>query len=450
MKRVTLNYGLRFDYHNAEVPDQNLPAALFVPARSFPGVKNVPNWKDMSPRMGIAYDLTGSGRTALKFALGRYVMSEGLSLADANNPIVTSVVSATRTWTDANHDYNPDCDFTNQAANGECAATSNVNFLKNNPNATRYDPETLNGWGKRGSDWEFSAGIQQQVLPGVALNAAYYRHWFGNFTVTQNEAVVSGDFDPYCVTAPVDPRLPNGGGYQICGLYDVKPAKFGLTNNLVTFTDNFGKQRQVYDGVDVNLNARLPHGAFVQGGITVGRTETDTCFASNQPNLATQTAGTPRTTEYCDSKPPLSAGTQIKFSASYKVPWEVTASAVYQNLAGPQITATRAFTSAEISPSLGRSLAAGANSTVAISMIPPNTVFEKRINQLDLRLARPFKVGRARVEALVDIYNAFNWTSVIGENLTYGPNWLMPQNVGWTSFGVLAGRMIKFGTHIDF
>src|SRR5262249_21617195 len=145
-----------------------------------------------------------SGKTALKVALGRYVMSEGLSLADANNPIVTSVVSATRTWTDTNRDYNPDCDFTNQAANGECAATSNVNFLKNNPNATRYDPDTLNGWGKRGSDWEFSAGLQHELRPGIALNTAYYRHWFGNFTVTQNTAVGSGDFDPYCVTAPTD------------------------------------------------------------------------------------------------------------------------------------------------------------------------------------------------------------------------------------------------------
>jgi len=413
-------------------------------------VKNVPSWKDLSPRVGVAYDLFGDGKTALKAALGRYVASEGLSLADANNPIVTSVVSASRTWTDLNHDYNPDCDFTNQAANGECAATSNSNFLKNNPNATHYDPATLSGYGRRGYDWELSTGIQQQLRPGLAMNATFYRHWFGNFTVTQNQAVTPGDYDPYCVTAPVDPRLPNGGGYQICGLYDVKPARFGATDNLVTYSSNFGTQREIYNGVDLNLNARLPHSAFIQGGMTIGQSETDNCFAANQPNLATQTAGTPRTSPYCDVKPPLSAGTQIKFAGSYTLPWQVALSGVYQNLAGPQVTATRAFTNAEIALSLGRTLAAGANSTVAIAMIAPATLYENRINQLDLRLARPFKVGRARVEGLIDIYNAFNWTSVIGENLTYGPSWRTPQNVGWTSFGVLAGRMIKFGTHVDF
>ena len=43
------------------------------------------------------------------------------------------------------------------------------------------------------------------------------------------------DFQQYCVTAPRDPRLPGGGGNQVCGLYDIVPTKFGVaTNNIVT------------------------------------------------------------------------------------------------------------------------------------------------------------------------------------------------------------------------
>ena len=45
--------------------------------------------------------------------------------------------------------------------------------------------------------------------------------------MTDNQLVTPADYDPYCVTAPVDTRLPGGGGYQVCGLYDIKPAKFG-------------------------------------------------------------------------------------------------------------------------------------------------------------------------------------------------------------------------------
>jgi hypothetical protein len=46
------------------------------------------------------------------------------------------------------------------------------------------------------------------------------------------------------------------------------------------------RQRDVYNGIDIALNLRLPHGAFLQGGTAVGREDVDTCFASNRPDLA--------------------------------------------------------------------------------------------------------------------------------------------------------------------
>ena len=52
VNRLTLNAGLRFDYHNASVPAQHVPARRFVPAFDFEEIKDVPNWKDLSPRLG--------------------------------------------------------------------------------------------------------------------------------------------------------------------------------------------------------------------------------------------------------------------------------------------------------------------------------------------------------------------------------------------------------------
>ncbi|HEV2985607.1 MAG TPA: TonB-dependent receptor [Vicinamibacterales bacterium] len=73
VKRFTANVGLRFDYLNASVPAQYVPATEFLPARGYAAVNDVPNWKDLEPRLGVAYDLFGTGKTAIKATISRYV-----------------------------------------------------------------------------------------------------------------------------------------------------------------------------------------------------------------------------------------------------------------------------------------------------------------------------------------------------------------------------------------
>jgi len=116
-KRFTFNLGLRDDYYNAAALAQDLPATRFIPARSYPEVPNVPNWNDLSPRLGVAYDVFGDGKTAIKWSMGKYVIGYGNQIALANNPVTTSVLQVTRTWTDLNNNFVPDCDLTNPQQN---------------------------------------------------------------------------------------------------------------------------------------------------------------------------------------------------------------------------------------------------------------------------------------------------------------------------------------------
>jgi hypothetical protein len=450
MKRLTLNYGVRFDYFNGSVPEQNEAELLarfrlytppLVPVQTYPEVKDVPNWTDLNPRIAAVYDLFGDGRTAVRGSLGRYVAGETVSIATANNPLVRSVLSATRTWTDADRDFVVDCDLADPLTNLECGPLSNRNFGQLNPAATQYADNVLHGFDKRGYNWEAVAGIQHEFLPGSSVALNYYRRSFGNFTVTRNTATEATDYSPYCVTAPADSRLPGGGGTQICGFYDVNPNRFGQVLNLISQASDYGKQESVWDGYGLTTSIRLRGGGTVQGGIDQGRLRTNNCYALDNASLS-GLAGAPHESDYCDVRPPWQP--QVKFLAVYPLPWaEIQIGAGYQNVPGPQILANYSATSAEVAPTLGRSLSSGPNGTATLSLIPPGTRYGARAQQLDISFRKPFRLQRGRLLATIDVYNALNRSDVLSYNNTYGPAWLRPT-------AILAGRWAKFGAQWDF
>jgi len=235
--------------------------------------------------------------------------------------------------------------------------------------------------------------------------------------------------------------LPNGGGYQICGLYDVTRSAFGqgAAGTVVSKASKFGERREVFDGIDIAINGRLVRGATFSGGVSTGKTLTDNCLVVDSPQSL-----------YCKTTNPWVGQTQIKLSGVFPLPWRLQGSGVFQNLPGIPITATRTFSNAEILPSLGRNLASCPAATGActassgsIALIEPFTQRENRLTQLDIRLARNIQLSKGKFRAMFDIYNAFNANSILVRNNTFGSTWGRPSSI-------LAGRIVKLGGEFTF
>jgi Carboxypeptidase regulatory-like domain len=478
IKRITLNYGLRFDYVNGYTPVQDMPGTPdekfydrfpgippvnpWVGTRTFDAVNGIPNWKDFDPRFGVSYDLFGNGRTALKYSIGRYVAKTNVDVAVLLNPNTTAVNTATRSWRDdlygpgdpRYNNYYPDCNLGNFDANGECGAISDQNFGKQNPKAVRWSDAVRSGWGVRDHNWDMSAEVQHELTRGLSVNGGYYFNNGGYFRntdsvqrSTDNELVAPEDFDQFCVKAPTDPRLPGGGGYQICGLSAIKQSAFGLSRPVVKPTTDFGQDIRRNHFFGVGFNARLAKGIRLGGGFDAGRSSKNQCYNVDSVGLSTFTAGAisgsgyqlgvygPQTQTTIDGQPicevvtPMKALAQLKIFGSVPLKYGFTASAIYQDLPGQVIEALWAAPNAVIAPNLNRNLAGGAT-TFSLPLVAPNTMFERRIRRADLRLTKIFNLGpKARLQANLDAYNAFNSNAVQTVNTTYGTNWLQPLQV---------------------
>jgi len=442
LRRFTLNLGVRFDRHTSTYDEARLPATAYLPARSFPE-EDVLSWKDVSPRLGVSYDIFGNGRTALKVSLARYLATESYGLANSVSPAVTSTGRLARTWSDANGDFVPQGDPRNPLPNGELVGPSPNASWGQPVNTLTDDPEWRKGWGKRGYNWEVNAGIQHELFPRVSVSASYDRRRYGNFTVIDNLAVSPADYDPYCITAPSDERLPGGGGQRICGLYDVTPSKAGAFNRYRTLASNYGDQYEYWHGVDFLVNARLQQGIILQGGLDTGKRVTDNCDVVTKVDNPS--------TLYCHAETPFWAPS-VKFLTSYPLPGRFVAAATFQRIPGygdstnPNVQAIYVARNAQIAPVLGRDLAAGPNGTVSVNLIPPGSEASDTVHQLDLRVSRQFTWRASRIRASFDLYNALNANPVTQWNQTYGTTgaaWMTPT-------AILPGRLGKFSVQVDF
>jgi hypothetical protein len=450
--RMTVNAGVRFDHNKEWYPDQILTASTWQPQDFSIAGQTAVIWKDIQPRLGIAVDLFGNGRTALKASVTRAGQRDGANWASALNPGLNNTLQ-TRAWTDFDNDGFPDGNPLDPAPNGELTSP-NTNLAFGKPIVTTFfDEDWRYGWGKRRSNWEFSGSVQHQLGEGVSVDVAYFRREQVNFSEIDNRAVGISDFDTFSLTVPSDPRLGSSSG-RVLRFFDLKSTSVRLPDEIRTSSDNFGGESETWRGFDFGINARM-RGLMLQGGVSTGRTSIDYCDLQSQlPERISATTATGSVTraaaagggdtvanDFC--RRGTNWLTQIKLIGSYMLPYGIQVAGTLQSQPGPERAAIYRFSAADLVAALGRpaTLFPGG---LSANVIEPGTVYGDRFNQVDLRLTKIIKFASTiQLRAMFDLFNMFNANAVTLEQYAVGPTYLAPQ-------AILPGRLAKFAFQFDF
>jgi hypothetical protein len=480
--RATVTGAIRYDWFKTSFPEQTIgagPALLGLQNRNitFPAQDNT-NWKDLTYRSGAVFDLFGDGKSAVKVAANKYLLGQTLNNLGAatTNPLNALRTFTTRSWADSNGNFVVDCNLADKAAQNltasggdNCGAVANQDFGTTFPGAT-FDPDLLTGWGHRTSNWEFSAGIQQQLHPRISLDVAYYRRIWQNFPVVDNVLASASDFQQFTVTVPTDPRLPGGGGNQLT-FYNINPNKFGQTQNNYTLSDKFGNEYEHWNGFDISVNARLANGLRFQAGTGTGRTVIDNCGiiaqlpemlswgATNAAAVAANGNQPQLAQEFCHLQEPWMTG--FKGLVFYTIPKaDVQIAATFRSTPGltntfgngaggaqpsglaANFAATNAYLAAN--SNLNRALSGGAANTV-LQIINPDTLYLDRDQQLDFRVGKVFRLSGTRTTVNLDIFNALNRSTILTANQTYS----LTNNPWQTPTAIANPRLFKVSFTFD-
>jgi hypothetical protein len=473
LRRLTLQGALRYDrvtsYAPVELNGTTHTSFLNPEPITIQRTKGVDAYNDLTPRAGVAYDLFGNGRTALKFNWGHYLAyAANDSPYTSTNPGATIVRNVqNRGWDDRNGNLVVDCDLLNPALNGECAAASSTaaNFGKLGAQ-TIVDPGVLKGSGVRPGDYQYTFTVQQQLLPRVSLDASVTHRTFHGFFVTTDLSKHAGrelsgspaaSYETFTLTAPQDSRLAGGGGYPVTVYVPTAAANSVAAVPFLVRESDIGAERDSHwDGVEFTVNARLRGGLTAQLGTSTGRGVVNTCetITKYAPTTATNTGSAGPDPRGCNNVEPWQS--TIRGLASYTISRiGVLVSATVRSQPPPQITANWQVPSSVVVAALGHlppGLTAAGTTTIALTDNEHRVYADGRRTQIDMRFAKILRFGRTRTDVGVDLNNLLNTNYPTQYNTAYVYNTdNAPRPSGWaTPTGIYNPRFVRLNFTVNF
>ena len=409
----TLNLGVRGDFFSAGVKEQFAPAGAWVPERDYPAFPG-PSWNTVVGRFGVAYDVFGDGRTAIKALANQYLASQSTTQAMFRNPLASFTWSAQqefRSWADLDGNGSAlNQDGTVQFA--EIGPSPNENWGTANSIANLAND--------RDGHWEYQLNVQHEVYPGISATVGWFRRNYYKSWYEDNIAVSHGDYSSFSMVGPTDARLGSNSG-QILPLFNLNPEAFGLSDRLVV-TSLINDR--IYDGFEFVVDGRLPNGSFFGASMTTERTNVNTCDVDN-----------PNQTLWCDSPRPWQ--TLYKAHGAYPLPGDVILSGFVQGYPGPDIDANFSISNANSPVPLT------GGQTINVDLLPHDTLFLPFQRKVDLRVMRRFNAGNVQLAPVFDIYNVLNTNTVTSINETYGSRWQQIRNI-------MNGRRVRVGLELEW
>ena len=471
--RFALTAGVRFEYLSGEIETEAAPAGRFVGARTVPEttcdtVKGMGCWKNWTPRIGLVYDVFGSHKTALKAGFGKFNDQYSTGFTNNFNPMAGQ--SMMLSWTAAGANLpqctpvtfaglpapNPGCFPTGGFAGAGALPGVGAGTLAPSSNPAFGAVPAFNGvsldpnW-HRSYNFQYNAGIQQQLANGVTLNFNWYRRSQYQQTQITNLATPFSAWQTTTITNPLDgTQIPF---YYLSATPTVQAAfQSNAPQSLV---------KNVYTGFETSVVARLPRNTFMLFGWTIDRDLDRSCAmtATGAGGSATSISGNrlndPNTLRFCDdfgdlyqnfgAVPNLPWQNEFKASAAVPIRWGFIGSiSFYSNryqgsfasIGGQTVnngylarTWTLNSTSkypancvgctpgAPVFPNItvppGKNFGEGPES---INLVAPGQVLSPRLNQLDIGIKKRFTFKeRLTIEPEVQAFNVLNNNAAVNE-----------------------------------
>ncbi|MFN7983891.1 MAG: carboxypeptidase regulatory-like domain-containing protein [Vicinamibacterales bacterium] len=461
LKRLTVNYGARYEHFAHGIPKETSPAGRFTAARTF-GPIDMPTWNSISPRGGLVYDIFGNQRTALKFSIGKYMQAGSTGFSESYNPL--QLTAATVAWTDANLDGVPQGELGCVYQTAGCEI--NLAQLPTGfgvASLANFDPNI-----KRMYNVETAVSVQHEVMKGLSVTGGWYHRDYHNLRRRDNTLQTFADYTPFTLYSPID-----GTPIQY---NNVSLAKRSAINYVDTTA---GSDRKMwFNGFEYNFNARLSHGVTIFGGGMSEKVLAQVCDEKANPNLLL----------YCDqTKSGIPFRTQFKIAGNVPIVYGISVGLSFQSLPGygygtgalsgreggptgptgqpsatqlntPNgagtvwlITPTTTYTASSPCVAKGTCVAGqvvdpGMNvASLSVPLIAPNTEFGDRINQLDLNISKTIKVRQMSIQPKIDFFNLLNVSPVYAvRGLNYGTaSYKQPSSI-------LVGRVFQLGAIVKF
>jgi hypothetical protein len=484
LKRFTLSGAIRYDHAASRYGETCIGPDRFVPIQA----DGTDHWcstpadgvsyNDITPRWGVAWDLFGTGRTSIKWNMGKYLQAAGFGgLYTDNNSARRSNNQLIRGWDDVNGNRIVECDFFNPAphthssgdvcgsmlqpngqpttafatfgrapsaaqlftANSICGRTENSS-VTHQAYCEASGQNLLSGWSRRRSEWQFGLGVQHEILPRLSGEVTY--NWRKYQNLTDSDTVGLGcdyfngadpdacfdnllnftgvNHDFYSFTAPSDPGLPDGGGYVIKGVSNQKLR--GNLPGLGNVTTLQSVLNYYWHGVDTNFVYRGPRGLRISGGTSTGKSVRDTCRVDgDNPNVKGREGNLYGGGCMVNNRFQMN----IRANGSFTIPWvDVLAGVVFQSRPGGALEADLdvPWQAAVWEPSSASRAGTQFNgnsltqgvATQSVNLLDFGDMYGQRWNNWDLTLRKNIRFAGKRFNFGVDIYNLLNSDTATG------------------------------------